>query len=70
MNIVPDAADRGRRMELVVIDDIHRTVTARVPFTYSLPVTNVTVPVGDWASSIYRVIIVTPGERVERTIGW
>ena len=32
VNIVPDASDRGRRMELAVIDDIHGTVAARVPF--------------------------------------
>ncbi len=65
VNIIPDAADRGRPMELAVIDDIHGTVAARVPFVYSLPVTDVTVPVGTWASSIYRLIIVAPGQPVD-----
>lgn len=65
VNVIPAPADQGRRMDLVLIDDIHHTVVSRVPFRYTLPVTNVTVPVGDWASSVYRLIVVPAGERVD-----
>lgn len=65
VNLVPAPADRGRRMELAVIDDIRRTLVARVPFVYALPVTDVSVPVGSWPTGIYRLIVVAPGEPVD-----
>ncbi len=52
-------------MELVLIDDIRRATVARAPFTYRLPVTNVEVQVGEWRSSLYRLIVVPAGEAVD-----
>ena len=52
-------------MELVIIDDIHRKLVARVPFVYQLAVSTVAVRVGDWPSSLYRIIVVPAGEPVD-----
>ena len=65
--IAPSAAHAGRRMELVLIDDIGRSVLSRVPFNYELPVTRVSLDVGDWPTSLYRVILVSQGEAVDPT---
>ena len=66
--IAPSAADAGRRMELVLIDDIGRGVVSRVPFDYELPVTRVSLEVGDWPSSLYRAIIVPAGSDVDASV--
>ena len=63
--IVPGPEQRDRKMDLVVIDDVRGKLAARVPFQYQLPVTNVMVPVGDWRSSLYRMIVVPAGEAVD-----
>ena len=66
--IAPSAADAGRRMELVLIDDIDRTVVGRVPFKYKLPVTRLSVEVGDWPSSLYRAVLVPAGTDVDASV--
>ena len=66
--IAPSATDAGRRMELVLIDDIGRGVVSRVPFDYELPVTRVSLEVGDWPSSLYRAIIVPAGSDVDASV--
>src|SRR5262249_28620819 len=43
--VLPGPDDRGRKTELVLIDDIRRKIALRVPFEYELPVTNVPVKV-------------------------
>jgi hypothetical protein len=63
--VVPAPEERDRRMELVIIDDIHRKLVARVPFVNQLPVSTVAVRVGDWPSSLYRLIVVPAGEPVD-----
>jgi hypothetical protein len=63
--VIPGPADRGRKMELVLIDDISRQTVARVPFQYELPVTRVSVKVGAWRSSLYRLLVVPAGENVD-----
>lgn len=63
--IIPGPGQRDRGMDLVLIDDVRRQVTARVPFRYRLPVTNVAVKAGPWRSSLYRLIVVPSGENVD-----
>jgi hypothetical protein len=63
--VIPGPDDGGRRMELVLIDDIRQQIVARVPFQYELPVTNVAVAVGDWKTGLYRMILVQAGEKVD-----
>jgi hypothetical protein len=65
--VIPALADRGRKMELVLIDDIHQKLVTRFSFQYELPVTNVTVKVAAWRSSLYRLIVVPAGQRVDPT---
>lgn len=62
--VIPAPADAGRKMELVLIDEIARKLVARVPFAYQLPVTDVPVTVGEWRSGVYRLIVVPAGETV------
>ena len=52
-------------MEMVLIDDIRQKLVSRFPFQFELPVTNVTVKVGEWRSSLYRLIVVPAGETVD-----
>jgi hypothetical protein len=66
--VVPGPEDRGRKMELILIDEIRRELVSRVPFQYSLPVTNVPVQVGEWRSGLYRLIVVPSGESVDPTV--
>jgi hypothetical protein len=66
--VIPGPEDRGRKMELVLIDDISQKVVSRVPFEYELPVTNVAVKVGEWRSSLYRLIVVAAGETVDPAV--
>ncbi|MEZ5363846.1 MAG: DUF6605 domain-containing protein [Bryobacterales bacterium] len=63
--IIPDPADAGREMELVAIDEVSSKLTARVPFRHQAPVAYVKVPVGDWPSSLYRLIVVPAGASVD-----
>lgn len=63
--VIPARAEAGRRMELCLIDEIGRKLTARIPFTYALPVTNINVNVGDWRSGLYRLIVVPAGAAVD-----
>ncbi len=62
--VIPDPAQAGRSMELAVIDDVSQRLVARVPFEMALPVTRVSVPVGDWATSLYRMTVVPSGDQV------
>jgi hypothetical protein len=55
-------------MELILIDDIPQKLVARIPFQYELPVTNVAVKVGDWRSSLYRLIVVRRGEKIDPAV--
>ncbi len=55
-------------MELILIDDIRGNVVSRVPFRYELPTTTVAVKVGDWKSSLYRVIVEAAGESVDPAV--
>ncbi|MBI3696969.1 MAG: hypothetical protein HY238_19315 [Acidobacteria bacterium] len=66
--VIPGPEDRGRKMELVLIDDIRQKLVSRLPFQYELPVTNVAVKVGEWRSSLYRLIVVPAGEAVDPAV--
>ncbi len=66
--VIPGPKDRGGRMELVLIDELRRKVVERVPFQYQLPVTDVAVKVGDWPSSLYRLVVVRAGEAVDPAV--
>jgi hypothetical protein len=66
--VIPGPDDRGRKMELVLIDDIQQKIVSRVPFQYELPVTNVAVKVGEWRSGLYRLIVAPAGEAVDPAV--
>jgi len=66
--VIPGPHDQGRKMELVLIDDLGQKLVSRVPFPYELPVTNVAVKVGEWRSSLYRLIVVPAGEKVDPAV--
>jgi len=66
--VIPAPDDRGRKMEMVLIDDIRQKLVSRFPFQYELPVTNVTVKVAEWRSSLYRLLVVPAGERVDPAV--
>jgi len=66
--VIPAPGERGRKMELVVIDDIRQRIVVRRPFQYELPVTNVAVQVGEWRSSLYRLIVAPAGETVDPAV--
>src|SRR5947207_119936 len=68
VTVIPAPDDRGKKMEMVLIDDIRQKLVSRFPFQYELPVTNVTVKVADWRSSLYRLIVVPAGERVDPAV--
>lgn len=63
--IIPRPDDVGRKTELVVMDDLRRQTVARIPFQYELPVTNVPVKVGEWRSSLYRLVVAPAGGQVD-----
>lgn len=67
LSVIPAPADRGRKMDLVLIDEIRQSLTTRVPFEVALPVTHVAIPVGEWRSSLYRAVIVPAGSPVDPT---
>ena len=66
--IVPGPDDAGKAMDLVLIDDSRQKQVARIPFRYQLPVTRVEVNVGDWRSSLYRVSVARPEQKMSREI--
>ena len=66
--VIPGPGEGGLDMELVLIDDIRQKVVERVPFQYELPVTNVPVKVGQWRSSLYRLVVVPTGETVDPAV--
>ncbi len=65
VSVIPGPRDAGREMELIVVDELRHALTARTSFRYELPVTNVTVPVGEWPSGLYRLIVVAKGTPVD-----
>ena len=68
VSVIPGPSERGRKMELIVIDEIGRKLTARVPFAYELPVTSVAVEVGGWRTGLYRLMVVNAGETVDPAV--
>jgi hypothetical protein len=68
VTVIPSPHDRGRKMDLVLIDDIRQQLVSRVPFEYQLPITNVPVRVGDCRSSLYRLVVAPAGEAVDPTV--
>ncbi|MFN7918929.1 MAG: DUF6605 domain-containing protein [Bryobacteraceae bacterium] len=68
ISVIPGPGESGRAMELVLIDEVRRSVAARVPFRCELPVTNVAVRVGDWRSGLLRAIVVPAGEAVDPAV--
>ena len=66
--VIPNPVERGSQMELVLIDDIRMKMVSRIPFQYELPVTNVPVRVGQWRSSLYRLLVVAAGEKVDPAV--
>jgi hypothetical protein len=66
--VIPGPGHRGRKMELLLIDELAQKLVARMPFVYELPVTNVAVPVGDWRSGLYRLVVVPAGETVDPAV--
>ena len=65
VSVIPGPDGRGRRMELILIDELRRTLVSRVPFQFELPVTSVVVKVEQWPSSLLRLIVVPAGETVD-----
>jgi len=65
VSVIPGPRDQGRKMELVLIDDLRGRTVSRVPFRYELPATHVAVKVGEWRSSLYRLMVVPAGEAVD-----
>ena len=66
--VVPGPDDGGRKMELVLIDDLRQKLVSRAPFRCELPVTNVAVRAGDWRSGLYRLIVVPAGAEVDLAV--
>lgn len=65
LDVIPSPQDAGKKMDLVLIDELRQTIAARVPFEYQLPVTSVPVTVGDWPTSLYRAIVTPAGAAVD-----
>ncbi len=68
IEIVPGPADTGKAMEFVLIDDVADRIVARKRFEYEIPVTHLTVEVGDWPSGLYRGIVVPAGKSVDPAV--
>ncbi|HKW96539.1 MAG TPA: N,N-dimethylformamidase beta subunit family domain-containing protein [Bryobacteraceae bacterium] len=68
IEIVPGPSDAGKEMEFVVIDDVRSEIVARRRFVYEMPVTDLTVSVGDWPSGLYRAIVVPAGAKIDPTV--
>src|SRR5262249_23407137 len=61
----PGPADNRKAREFVLIDDVADRIVARKRFEYALPVTHLTIDVGEWSSGLYRGIVVPAGKSVE-----
>src|SRR2546421_6674194 len=46
----------------------YTTLFRSVPFQLEVPVTHVEVSVGDWRSSLYRLIVVAAGEKTDPAV--
>jgi len=68
IEIVPGPRDNGRAMDWTLIDDVSGKVVAQRRFTYQLPVTHLTVEVGDWPSGLYRAVVEPAGEKVDGSV--
>ena len=68
IDIVPAPGQEDRAMEWTLIDDVSGQVTARRLFRYSLPVTQLAIEVGDWATGLYRAVIVPAGTHVDGAV--
>jgi hypothetical protein len=65
IQIVPGPHDAGKRMEFVLIDDVTGKIAARREFVYSLPVTGLEFPAGDWPTGLYRGILIPAGAALD-----
>ena len=65
VEIVPGPRDEGRAMEWTLIDDVSGQVAARQRFTYQLPVTHLTIEVGNWPTGLYRAVLQPAGVQVD-----
>jgi hypothetical protein len=68
IEIAPGPRDNGRAMEWTLIDDVSGQVVAQRPFTYLLPVTHLTIEVGDWRTGLYRAVVRPAGEKVDGSV--
>jgi hypothetical protein len=65
IEIVPGPGDDARAMQWTLIDDVSGQVIARRDFTYRLPVTHLTIDVGQWPTGLYRAEVTPSGEKVD-----
>jgi hypothetical protein len=68
IEIVPGPRDDGRAMDWTLIDDVSGHVVAQQRFTYRLPVTHLTIEVGDWRTGLYRAVVGPAGEKVDGSV--
>lgn len=68
IEMVPFPGDDGRVMDWTLIDDVSGQVVARRRFTYRLPVTHLTVDVGQWPTGLYRAVVTPAGDKVEEKV--
>ena len=61
IELVPGPRDEGAVLDWVLIDDVSDRVVSSQRFTFRLPVTHLTVDVGDCPSGLYRAVIRQPG---------
>jgi hypothetical protein len=67
IQIVPSPSEGDRAMVWTLIDDVSGEVVAECRFTYQLPVTHLTVKVGQWPTGLYRAVVTPAGEKVDGT---
>lgn len=68
IEMVPGPGDGGRAMNWTLIDDVSGHVVAQCPFTYRLPVTHLTVDVGQWPTGLYRAVVTPAEEKVDGSV--
>jgi hypothetical protein len=68
IEIAPGPADTGKAAEFVLIDDVSDRVVTRQRFEYQMPVTHLTIEVGDWPSGLYRAMVAPGGAVVDPTV--
>jgi hypothetical protein len=68
IEIVPGPADAGKAMEFVLNDDVADRIVSRKRFQYELPVTHLTLEVGNWLSGLYRAVVVPAGTPVDPAV--